>query len=56
MYNFIRIKIYKESIYFKKQFIGCLYFFNNDDFKNNLKRELLYFEKQYGNINYEINK
>lgn len=55
MHDFIRIKIYKESIYNEKKYIGNIHFFNNTDFKNNLKRELLYFEKEYGNINYEIN-
>lgn len=56
IYNFIRVKIYKESIYFKKEFIGCLYFFNNDELKHNLNKELLYIKKEYGNISYEINK
>ena len=53
MYNFIKIKIYKENIYTGKVLIGCIHFFNNEDFHNNLKKELLYLEKEYGNISYE---
>ena len=53
MHNFIKIKIYKEKIYTGKVFIGCIHFFNNEDFNNNLKKELLYLEKEYGNISYE---
>ena len=33
--------------------IGTEDFFNNEDFHNNLKKELLYLEKEYGNISYE---
>lgn len=51
MYNFIKVKIYNE-----KEHIGNIHFFNNDDLKNKLKKELLYFEKEYGNISYEITK
>lgn len=54
MYNFIKVKIYKESIHGKKEFIGCIHFFNNNDLNNKLKRELLFFEREYGNISYEI--
>ena len=53
MHNFIKIKIYKENIYTGKVLIGCIHFFNNEDFHNNLKKELLYLEKEYGNISYE---
>lgn len=53
MYNFIKVKIYKESEDGKKVLIGCIHFFNNEDFNNNLKKELLYLEKEYGNISYE---
>ena len=53
MYDFIRIKIYKESIYNEKKYIGNIHFFNNEDFHNNLKKELLYLEKEYRNISYE---
>ena len=56
MYNFIKVKIYKESIYNGKEYIGNIHFFNNDDLENKLKKELLYFEKEYGNISYEITK
>ena len=51
MYNFIKVEIYNE-----KEYIGSIHFFNNDDLKNKLKKELLYFEKEYGNISYEITK
>ena len=53
IHNFIKIKIYKENIYTGKVLIGCIHFFNNEDFHNNLKKELLYLEKEYGNISYE---
>ena len=53
MYNFIKIKIYKENIYTGKVLIGCIHFFNNEDFHNKLKKELLYLKKEYGNISYE---
>ena len=53
MHNFIKIKIYKENIYTGKVFIGCIHFFNNEDMNNRLKKELLYLEKEYGNISYE---
>lgn len=55
-YNFIRVKIYKEDIYNEKKFIGCLYFFNDEELKYNLNKELLYLENEYGNISYEIDK
>ena len=51
MYNYIKVKIYKE-----KEHIGNIHFFNNDDLENKLKKELLHFEKEYGNISYEITK
>ena len=53
MHNFIKIKIYKENIYTGKVLIGCIHFFNNEDFHNNLKKELLYLEKEYGKISDE---
>ena len=53
MYNFIKVKIYKESEDGEKVFIGCIHFFNNEDMNNRLKKELLYLEKEYGNILYE---
>ena len=60
MYNFIKVKIYKESKDGEKVFIGCIHFFNNEDMNNRLKKELLYLEKEllylekeYGNILYE---
>ena len=51
MYNFIKVKIYNE-----KEYIGNIHFFNNDDLENKLKKELLYLEKEYNNIRYEILK
>lgn len=56
IHNFIRVKIYKKDINNEKKFIGCIYFFNDDELKYNLSKELLYIKKEYGNISYEINK
>ena len=53
MYNFIKVKIYKESEDGEKVFIGCIHFFNNEDMNNRLKKELLYLEKEYRKILYE---
>ena len=38
MHNFIKIKIYKENIHTGKVLIGCIHFFNNEDFHNDLKK------------------
>lgn len=40
MYNFIKVKIYKE-----KEHIGNIYFFNNDDLENKLKKNYYILKK-----------